>query len=150
MNVPNVGFDALLGLTYLEAGPDRCVAVLDVDERHLQPLGLVHGGVYTAMVEATASVGAASFALDRGMLGAVGIANATDFYRSHRSGRLVAEATPIHRGRTQQVWQVTITAEDDGRLVARGQLRVHNLTDPAAIGGDATAPPAGGTVQPPR
>jgi len=69
------------------------------------------------------------------MAGAVGVSNATDFYRSHRTGKIRATATPIHRGRTQQVWQVDVTRDEDEALLARGQVRLQNLADPAFIGG---------------
>jgi 1,4-dihydroxy-2-naphthoyl-CoA hydrolase len=46
-------------------------------------------------------------------------------------------ATPIHRGRTQQLWQVTIVRDDDGALVARGQVRLQNITDMAVLAGAA-------------
>jgi acyl-coenzyme A thioesterase PaaI-like protein len=35
-------------------------------------------------------------------------------------------AEPIHRGRRQQLWVVTIT-DDSDRVVARGQVRLQNL-----------------------
>jgi uncharacterized protein (TIGR00369 family) len=57
----------------------------------------------------------------------VGVSNQTDFLRSVRDGRLTATGTPIHRGRSQQLWLVEVTDEQD-RLVARGQVRLQNLT----------------------
>lgn len=48
-------------------------------------------------------------------------------------GTLTAEATPIHRGRTQQLWEVRITDEND-RLVSKGQVRLANITEVAKIG----------------
>ena len=59
----------------------------------------------------------------------VGVANATDFLRPHRAGRVRATGTPVHTGRTQQIWLVEIE-NDDGKLIARGQLRVQNLATP--------------------
>ncbi len=56
----------------------------------------------------------------------VGVANQTDFLRSVRVGELLAEALPIHRGRSQQLWAVEIM-DGDGRLAARGQVRLQNL-----------------------
>ncbi|HZQ30373.1 MAG TPA: PaaI family thioesterase, partial [Mycobacterium sp.] len=56
----------------------------------------------------------------------VGVSNHTDFLRSARDGRLTAVGTPIHRGRLQQLWLVEIT-DEQGRLVARGQVRLQNL-----------------------
>jgi acyl-coenzyme A thioesterase PaaI-like protein len=40
----------------------------------------------------------------------------------------VAIATPIHRGRSQQLWQVEVQDEED-RLIARGEVRLQNLTE---------------------
>ena len=129
------GFVELIGLDVQEIGPDRVLAMLDVDERHHQPYGVVHGGIYCSIIETIASYGAVSWAAESGIIGAVGVSNATDFLRSHRTGRLRAVATPIHRGRTQQLWQVTIARDEDGVLVARGQVRLQNITDMAVLGG---------------
>ena len=53
--------------------------------------------------------------------------NSTDFYRAVTDGELVSVAEPVHRGRSQQVWVVR-TEDADGRLIARGQVRLQNLT----------------------
>jgi uncharacterized protein (TIGR00369 family) len=129
------GLGGVLGFEYEEAGPDRVVISLEIDERHRQPYGIVHGGTYAALVESAASLGAALHAMEQGIEGAVGMTNTTDFYKSHREGRIRAVATPIHQGRTTQVWQVEVTRDSDGRTLARGQVRLHNLTDPTVIGG---------------
>lgn len=131
----SVGFDATLGLMLDHVSTEEVTAHLDPDDRHRQPYGLVHGGVYCSIVESLGSVGSAAYALNRGMLGSVGVSNSTDFLRSHRDGRLEARATPIHRGRTQQLWLVEISRASDGKAVARGQLRTYNLVSEDAIGG---------------
>lgn len=56
----------------------------------------------------------------------VGVNNSTDFLRAVREGTLTGEATPLHQGRLQQLWQVVVT-DETGRLVARGQVRLQNL-----------------------
>jgi uncharacterized protein (TIGR00369 family) len=119
------GLASMLGFTFDETGADRVVLSWTVAEQHLQPYGIVHGGVHCAAVETSASVGAALWFGDRGQV--VGVANHTDFLRASRAGdRLVATATPIHRGRSQQLWLVEIV--DAGhRLVARGEVRLQNL-----------------------
>ena len=127
--------DDLLGLTYEEMSADRVTASLLPDDRHRQPFGLVHGGVYCSIVESLGSVGSSLYALEHGMLGSVGVNNSTDFLRSHRDGRLNAVATPIHRGRTQQLWLVEIARAEDSKPVARGQLRTYNLVSGDEIGG---------------
>jgi uncharacterized protein (TIGR00369 family) len=80
--------------------------------------------VYCAAVETAASWGAALWYGERGKV--VGVSNTTDFLRSVRDGVLTATATPVHRGRSQQLWQVEIT-DAATRLVARGQVRLQNL-----------------------
>ena len=117
----------LLEIEFEERGPTRVTGSIAADERHHQPWGLVHGGLYLAAVESFATTGAFEAVKDQGMQ-AVGVSNHTDFLRPHRSGRLSVVATPIHQGRTQQLWQVEIRRLDDGKQVARGQVRLQNVS----------------------
>lgn len=120
-------FDDELGLRYTELSPDGARAQLQVGPKLLQPMGLVHGGVYCSMVESMASVAAYTWLNARGDGGnVVGVNNNTDFLRSVTSGTVYGSAEPIHRGRRQQLWLVTIT-DDDHRVIARGQVRLQNL-----------------------
>jgi 1,4-dihydroxy-2-naphthoyl-CoA hydrolase len=120
------GFDNEIGLTYLELGPDGGRAQLEITDKLLQPWGIVHGGVYCSVIEALASVSAHVWLSDNGGGTVVGVNNNTDFLRAIRAGTVTAESSPIHRGRRQQLWLITITG-DDGRTVARGQVRLQNL-----------------------
>jgi 1,4-dihydroxy-2-naphthoyl-CoA hydrolase len=113
-----------LGLEFLETSGDRVVAALDLRPDHHQPYGIVHGGVHSSIVETVASVGAAQWYGERGQV--VGVNNSTDFLRAVREGRLSVLGTPVHRGRLQQLWLVEIR-DADGRLVARGQVRLQNV-----------------------
>lgn len=113
-----------LGLELHAVSGDRVVGTMQVRPDHHQPYGIVHGGVHSSIVETVASVGGAEWFGDRGQV--VGVHNATDFLRAVRSGRLTATATPVHRGRTQQLWLVEIR-DDDDRLVSRGQVRLQNV-----------------------
>jgi len=121
-------FVGLTGIELTEASVDHAEGRLELDVNHQQPYGVVHGGVYCTMVETLASTGAAYWAMDQGMAGAVGVSNKTDFLRPVTGGVLLGRATPIHRGKTQQLWQVDITREEDGKLVAVGQVRMHNVS----------------------
>lgn len=117
------------GIELTDASADHAEGRLEINENHHQPYGVVHGGVYCTMIETLASAGAALWAINEGMAGAVGVTNKTDFLRPAKDGVLLGRATPIHRGRTQQLWQVDIVREGDGKLVALGQVRLHNVTD---------------------
>ena len=128
---PQPGWDSAVGIRVEELTPTRVVAYVDIDERHQQGYGIVHGGVWASVVESVGSHGAAMAAHKiTGQMAVVGIANSTDFLRPHRAGRVRATGTPIQTGRTQQNWLVEIEREDDGKMVARGQLRVQNLPAP--------------------
>jgi 1,4-dihydroxy-2-naphthoyl-CoA hydrolase len=113
-----------LGLELSEATSERVVGDWTAEPRLHQLHGIVHGGVHCTVVETLASVGAALWFSDRGRV--VGVANSTDFFRPVSEGALKSIALPIHRGRSQQVWSVE-TRDSDGRLVARGQVRLQNL-----------------------
>lgn len=120
------GFDSELGLKYLDVTPDGGHAVLEITDKLLQPWGIVHGGVYCSIVESLASVSGQVWLAANGDGHVVGVNNNTDFLRAISSGTVTAASTPIHRGRRQQLWLITIT-DDKDRLVARGQVRLQNL-----------------------
>ena len=118
------GFDKVLGLEVVSATEDEVVGRFEVRPQLLQPYGLLHGGVLCSVVETLGSIAGAVWYGDRGQV--VGTSNHTSFLRAVREGVLTATATPIHRGRTQQLWTVDVRDEQD-RLVAKGELRVANL-----------------------
>lgn len=117
-------FADLLGLRVTELGPDRVRGEWTVTPQLHQPAGIQNGGVLCTVVETLASTGGAAWYGERGVV--VGVNNNTDFLRAVRDGKLSAEATPLHRGGMQQLWQVVVT-DEDGRLIARGQVRLQNL-----------------------
>jgi 1,4-dihydroxy-2-naphthoyl-CoA hydrolase len=120
------GFDKTLGLTYVEMTPDGGRARLEINDTLLQLMGIVHGGVYCSIVESMASVSAHVWLSENGGGNVVGVNNNTDFLRAISSGMVTAVSTPLHRGRRQQLWLVTIT-DDNDRVVARGQVRLQNI-----------------------
>lgn len=118
-----------VGLDVIELGPDRVVARVEAHPRHHQPYGILHGGVYCSIVEGVASYGAGRLARQKGQAGVVGVSNSTDFLRSHSEGELVATGTPVHHGRSAQLWTVEIRRSSDQELVSRGQVRFHVLSE---------------------
>lgn len=124
---PASNFVELLGVRTDRADGDGVVLRLDVRPDMHQPYGIVHGGVWCSLVETAASVAAAHWYGDRGRV--VGVSNHTDFLRAIDAGTVTAVASPVHRGRLQQLWLVEIRDTGD-RLVARGEVRIQNL--PAA------------------
>ena len=126
----HAAFHDVLGLDITAASGDEVRASLTVTAPLLQPLGLLHGGVLCSIVETRGSVGGSRWFGERGSV--VGTSNHTNFLRPSREGAVLhAVATPVHRGRTQQLWTVDVR-DDDERLVAKGELRLANLPARAA------------------
>jgi uncharacterized protein (TIGR00369 family) len=104
-----------LGIEVLELSPTRVVATMPVDERTLQPFGILHGGASIALAETVASLGATAN-VDREEFLAMGLEINANHLRAKSDGMVTATATPIHIGRTTHVWDVRITDETQ-RLV---------------------------------
>ncbi len=115
------GWLAAMGMELSSAEKDRVEFAWSVGPEHLQPFGIVHGGVYSGAVETACSIGAVLNVEDGSSV--AGVENHTSFLRSVTAGRLTVVATPIHRGRSTQLWEASITDEQQ-RLVATGRVRL--------------------------
>jgi 1,4-dihydroxy-2-naphthoyl-CoA hydrolase len=124
-------FVAATGFEPAEISGTRVTGSADLGTDQHTPWGVVHGGVYCAIVESAASIGASVAVADRGQF-AVGVNNSTDFLRPLSAGRVVVLAEPLQQGRTLQLWLVTLTRAEDGKTIARGQVRLQNVPLPGA------------------
>jgi 1,4-dihydroxy-2-naphthoyl-CoA hydrolase len=115
-------FDDLYGLDVLEVSPDVVRGRIEVSERHKQPMGLVHGGVYASMAETLASVGTWLAVHEDGNV-ATGMSNSTTFLRPVTEGEVTAVGRPLHRGRTTWVWDLEFTDSRE-RLVAISRMTI--------------------------
>ncbi len=127
------GFNEAMGLKFTTIEPEKLVAELTVDQQHKQPYGIVHGGVYSAMIETLCSTGAALNVMADGCT-AVGLENTTSFLRAVRSGTLRCIAYPQFKGRRSHVWKAEVH-DDRKRLVATGRVRLIILESGAEAGG---------------
>jgi len=105
------GAAELLDIEIVEMSDEKVVATMPVTKKHHQPFGVLHGGVSVVLAESVASVGAYLAAPD-GFV-AMGIEINANHIRAVREGTVTAVATPVHRGRSTQVWQVEITGDND-------------------------------------
>lgn len=109
-----------LDICITEIGDDYLVGTMPVDERTIQPLGLLHGGASCVLAESLGSI-AANMCLDPEKHVAVGQSINANHIRSARSGRVTGKTKPIHLGRSSQVWEILIYDEDD-KLVCVSRL----------------------------
>ena len=137
LNAARGGFEVAIGLTFTRASADEVEGEVPVTKELMQPYGLVHGGVYSSMIESLASVGAALFAARSGQT-TVGLENTTSFMRAVRGGKLTWVARPRCSGRATQVWEVEVRS-DEGKMVATGRVRLICLEPGASIAGETVA-----------
>jgi 1,4-dihydroxy-2-naphthoyl-CoA hydrolase len=116
------GFADEIGVEWINLDPDDARARIAVEPRHLQPFGIVHGGVFASLAESLTSAATYGAVRGEGMV-AIGQANDTTFLRAIGDGHVNASATPRHRGRTTWVWDVEIT-DDDGRVCALARVTI--------------------------
>ncbi len=121
------GWAEAIGLRYVSATADKVMAELDVSERHRKADGIVDEALFSGLVEAATSVGAALYAL-RWKQPVVGVENQTSFLGTVRSGRILVTATPLLRDRESQVWEARVT-DAAGRLVASGRVRLIGMEE---------------------
>lgn len=138
LNQARDGWSAAMAMRFVRATRDAVEAELTIGPQHLQPYGIVHGGVYAGMIETLASSGAAIDAMARGY-SVVGLDNHTSFLRATREGKLRGTATPLTRGRRTQLWEGRIV-DDEGRLVSTGRVRLLCLEPGVTIAGETAAP----------
>jgi len=100
-----------LGVEFVELSPERVVATMPVDERHHQPFGYLHGGVSVVLAESVASVG--GFLNCPPGKAAFGAEISASHVRPKKNGSIRAVGTPVHVGRTSQVWEIRITDEEE-------------------------------------
>jgi 1,4-dihydroxy-2-naphthoyl-CoA hydrolase len=94
-----------LNIQFTNIGDDFLTATMPVNERTKQPLGILHGGANVVLAETVAST-AANAVVDFNQCYCVGLEINANHIRSVRGGLVTATATPIHLGRTTQVWQI--------------------------------------------
>jgi uncharacterized protein (TIGR00369 family) len=116
------GFAEEIGVEWISLDPDDARARVAIEPRHLQPFGIVHGGVFAALAESLTSAATYGAVREEGML-AMGQANDTTFLRPMGAGHVNAAATPRHRGRTTWVWDVEIT-DDEGRVCGLARVTI--------------------------
>jgi 1,4-dihydroxy-2-naphthoyl-CoA hydrolase len=120
-NAPS-GFAEEIGTRWIDFDPDNARAEIAVEKRHLQPFGIVHGGVYATLAESICSAATYNAVREDGMV-AMGQSNDTTFLRSIGEGKITATAKTRHRGRTTWVWDVEMT-DGEGRVCALSRMTI--------------------------
>jgi 1,4-dihydroxy-2-naphthoyl-CoA hydrolase len=115
-------FDALIGTEWLDDDPDHARVRVGMREELRQPVGLLHGGVMSSLVESVCSRATALAVMEEGMM-AMGQSISVNFIRPITEGHAEVRARARHRGRTTWVWETEVL-DAEGRLCALGQMTI--------------------------
>ncbi len=107
----------LLGLVVTAHEPGRLAAALDVRPELLAPNGYLHAATVVALADTACGLATRALLPD-GSTGFTTIELKSNFLGTVREGRIAAVATNVHAGRTTQVWDAVVRAEDTGRNLA--------------------------------
>jgi 1,4-dihydroxy-2-naphthoyl-CoA hydrolase len=115
-------FDALIGTEWLSDDPEDARARVPIRDDLRQPVGLMHGGVMSTLIESVCSRATALAVTGDGMA-AMGQSIAVSFIRPITAGHAEVKAQARHRGRTTWVWDAEVV-DADGKLCALAQMTI--------------------------
>lgn len=111
------GFPGLLGIEFDEVGDGLSRARLALEEKHMAPNGYLHAGTVVGLADSACGYGCI-LNLPDGAIGFTTVELKTNFLRTAQPGVAIGgEARLVHGGRTTQLWDATVSA-DDGRSLA--------------------------------
>ena len=109
-----------IGIEITDIDNDFLCGKMPVDERTIQPFGLLHGGASVALAETLGSI-AGGIKVYPNNETVVGIEINANHLKSARDGWVYGKATPIRIGKKIQVWNIEIS-NDSGDLICVSRL----------------------------
>lgn len=110
------GVARLLGMVFVEIEPGRAVFEMRVEERHHNPMGTLHGGVYADLADAAMGWAYAATLGEGEAFTTVELK--VNYLRAVREGTLRAEAKVVKAGSTLGYVECAVS-DEQGRLVAK-------------------------------
>jgi len=109
-----------LEIEFIDIGEDFIIAKMPVTSKVLQPDGVLHGGATAALAESVGSA-ASYFSIDIDKQIVRGMAISCNHLKGVTEGYVYGKATPIHKGRTTQLWEIKVT-DDNNNLISHCKL----------------------------
>ncbi|RWE19639.1 MAG: PaaI family thioesterase [Mesorhizobium sp.] len=121
--MPTQGFQKALGIELDEVSPDRIAAHIEIENRHINSGGAVHGGILMSLADSLGAMGALQHLGP--MQRTATLESKTNFVRACEGAKIVAECRPLHIGRRTSVWH-TVVRDVHGRICAHvWQTQIH-------------------------
>lgn len=109
---------SLLSMKILDIGIGFSVVEINLDQKHLQPFGLVHGGVFASIIDA-AAFWAFFYEIEDQNTGATSVDLKLNYLSPATSGKLIAKGRQIKHGRTLGYAEAHVTNESS-KILAHG------------------------------
>jgi 1,4-dihydroxy-2-naphthoyl-CoA hydrolase len=106
-----------LGIVITEVSDSRVVGELPVVESVMAPNGYLHAGTIVTLADTVAGYGCVAN-LPTEATGFTTIELKSNHLGTARDGTIVGVATPVHRGKTTQVWDAVVVHKESGRTLA--------------------------------
>jgi 1,4-dihydroxy-2-naphthoyl-CoA hydrolase len=109
-----------LGIQFIDVGKDFIKASMPVDQRTIQPAGILHGGASVALAETLGSV-AANLCVDPNEKVCVGMEINANHVKTAKTGTVIGTVKPVHLGSLTQIWETRIQ-DEEGRLICVSRI----------------------------
>jgi 1,4-dihydroxy-2-naphthoyl-CoA hydrolase len=106
-----------MGLELVEIGEGTAVMRCEIQPFHLAPNGYLHAGAVITLADTAAGYGCVGN-FPEGATGFTTIELKSNFTGTLLEGVMIAEAKLVHSGRTTQLWDVEVSAEETGKKLA--------------------------------
>ena len=107
----------LVGLEILAIGPEGVASRLEVRQELMAPNGFLHAASVIALADTSCGYGCVAL-LPQGASGFTTLELKANFLGTTRDGAIACRATPVHLGRTTQVWDAVVGIEGSEKKIA--------------------------------
>ena len=106
-----------LGMEFLKVEDDEVIARIVLQQHHFGWNGYLHAGTIFSLADSCAGYGCVR-SLPEGAAGFTTIETKTNFLSTVRQGSIQAIAIPLHRGKSTQVWDTSVSSTENGQLLS--------------------------------
>ena len=106
-----------LGMEFLKVEDNEVIARIVLQQHHFGWNGYLHAGTIFSLADSCAGYGCVR-SLPEGAAGFTTIETKTNFLSTVRQGSIQAIAIPLHRGKSTQVWDTSVSSTENGQLLS--------------------------------
>ena len=114
--VNDVPIARLIGFEAKEIEGGRAVVTLAAGQQHANPMGTLHGGVLCDIADAAMGMAFASTLAPDETFTTIELK--CNFFGTARDGAIECVATPVHMGRSTQIWDAIVRHKQSSRDIA--------------------------------